>query len=549
MHARTFRRGDRTIVIHETALVVDAGVPAGVDARGDAGGEASDPASTPPPTYVLVHGLGMAAEYWGDLGERLSASGRVLALDLPGFGESPEPTRVLTVPETADLVAELLRTDRIAHPVLVGHSMGAQVVADLAARHPELVERIVLIGPSVNPRERSRRRQTARLLQDVAIMDPIAFARGAGAMAEAGLPWVLANLRPALEHRLERVMPHVRAEVLVVRGEDDRVVPRFWAEAVASLAPHARYDEVPGRGHEVVARDTRGLAELVVAHARGGHPGRLLAPYERRIALSRSFGGGTTTRAGWVLRDYGYGIRWRLAQLVAGAPPERWRDGDPALPDIVLVPGVHEHWSFLTGLADALNRAGHRITIVHGLGMNRRPVPDTSRRLQRALARVAAPPAGRVIVAHSKGGLIAKHLLTDVVRGSGPVGASADERLDVRGAVTLASPYAGSLRARWFLDPSMRAFLPTDATIVELQRDAEVNSRIVSIFGTLDAHVTEGSALAGATNVIVPAAGHFRLTGSAAAHRAAVEGVAALAGGRLAPLAPSSTAPAEPVTP
>ncbi|GAA1938321.1 alpha/beta fold hydrolase [Agromyces allii] len=547
MPARTFRWGDRTIVVHETPRPgAEAGTPLGAPA--------DDPGPATPPTYVLVHGLGMAAEYWGGLGERLAPTGRVLALDLPGFGEAPEPARVLSVPETADLVADLVRAERLARPVLVGHSMGAQIVADLAARHPELVERIVLIGPSVNPRERSRARQTARLLQDVAVIDPVAFARGAGAMAEAGLPWVLANLRPALEHHLERVMPHVRAETLVVRGEDDRVVPRFWAQAVAGLAPNARYAEVPGRGHEVVARDTGELDDLVIAHALGDRPGRRLAPYERRIALSRSFGGSTTTRVGWVLRDYGYGIRWRLAQLVAGDPPARWREGDPTLPDVVLVPGVHEHWSFLTRLADALNRAGHRITIVRGLGMNRRPVPDTSRRLQRALARVAAPPAGRVIVAHSKGGLIAKHLLTDLVRGSGPFGTSAVERLDVRGAVTLAAPYAGSVRARWFLDPSMRAFLPTDATILELQRDAAVNANIVSIFGTLDAHVTEGSALAGATNVIVPAAGHFRLTGSAAAHRAVIEGVASLAGAPLtraaAPLPPEglATAPVEPVT-
>lgn len=525
MPARAFRRGDRTIVVHETSRVSE-GPPRATPARRPEGGP------EPERAFVLVHGLGMAAEYWGDLAQRLSTSGPVLALDLPGFGDAPEPSRPLSIAETADLLAELLEHEGFGggpSPVLVGHSAGAQVVADLAARHPQLVDRIVLVDPSVNPRERTLARQTARLLQDLAVVDPVALARGARAYAEAGLPWVLANLRPMLDHRMELVLPHVRAEVLVIRGEDDRVVPRAWAQAVGSLAPHARYAEVPGRGHEVVARHAGPLGTLIAAHARGDATGRVLAPHERRLALSWSLGGSTTTRIGWVLRDYGYGIRWRLAQLVAGAPPAKWRDGDPALPDVLLVPGVHEHWSFLTNLAEALNEAGHRITIVHGLGMNRRPVPDTSRRLQRALARVPAPPAGRVIVAHSKGGLIGKHLLTDLERGTGPLGADGAARLDVRGAATLAAPFSGSARARWFLDPSMRAFLPTDATILELQRDAAVNARIVSIFGTLDAHVTEGSALAGATNVIVPAAGHFRLTGSPAAHRAVIDAVAALA--------------------
>jgi len=531
MPARTFRRGDRTIVVHEPERAETSVHEPGGDAA---------------PTYVLVHGLGMAAEYWGGLDERLAQSGRVLALDLPGFGDSPKPAEALTVRETADLVAELLvevlgdGRSAAARPVLVGHSLGAQVVADLAARHPELVDRIVLVGPSVNPRERTAHQQAARFLQDIAVMDPFAFARGVFAYAEAGLRWVLANLRPMLEHRMELVLPLVRADVLVIRGDEDRVVPRYWAQAVAALAPHAVYAEVPGRGHEAVPRQVGPIGDLIVGHSRGNRVGSVLAPHERRAALSKALGGSTTTRVGWVLRDYGFGARRRLVQLVARRPPERWRTGDPTLPDVVLVPGVHEHWSFLAPLADALNGAGHRITIVQGLGMNRRSVPETSRMLQRALARVAAPPAGRVIVAHSKGGLIGKHLLTDLVRGSGPLGSAGAARLDVRGAVTLATPYAGSARARWFFDPSMRAFLPTDVTIVELQRDATVNEHIVSIFGTLDAHVPEGSALAGATNVVVPAAGHFRLTASPAAHRAAIDAVAALADARLVPVdAPS----------
>ncbi|MET4158376.1 alpha/beta fold hydrolase [Agromyces sp. PvR057] len=533
MPARTFRRGDRTIVVHEPERAEAA--------RGAADGETPDAVSDAP-AYVLVHGLGMAAEYWGGLDERLADSGRVLALDLPGFGDSPKPARALTVSETADLVAELLTEllddgrSSAARPVLVGHSLGAQVVADLAARHPELVDRVVLIGPSVNPRERTAHQQAARFLQDIAVVDPTAFARGVLAYSQAGGRWVLANLRPTLEHRMELVLPRTAAEVLVIRGEDDRVVPRYWGQAVAALAPHAAYAEVPGRGHEAVPRQVGPLADLIVGHARGDRVGSVLSPHERLAALSKSLGGSTTTRVGWVLRDYGFGARRRLVQLVSTRPPERWRSGDPALPDVVLVPGVHEHWSFLAPLADALNRAGHRITIVQGLGMNRRSVPDTSRMLQRALARVDPPPAGRVIVAHSKGGLIGKHLLTDLVRGSGPLGTAGAARLDVRGAVTLATPYAGSARARWFFDPSMRAFLPTDVTIVELQRDATVNEHIVSIFGTLDAHVPEGSALAGATNVIVPAAGHFRLTASPAAHRAAIDAVASLAGARLMPV-------------
>ena len=80
-----------------------------------------------------------------------------------------------------------------------------------------------------------------------------------------------------------------------------------------------------------------------------------------------------------------------------------------------------------------------------------------------------------------------------------------------------------------FLVPSIRAFLPDDETIVMLGREDSVNGRIVSIFGRFDPHIPDGSALDGATNVIVPASGHFRILGAKETHRAVIEGVALLA--------------------
>lgn len=140
------------------------------------------------------------------------------------------------------------------------------------------------------------------------------------------------------------------------------------------------------------------------------------------------------------------------------------------MPEAVLLPGVYEHWSFLRPLGDVLNAAGHRVVIVHGLSANRRPIVETSARLERA------------IVGHSKGGLIGKHLLLD----------GGAESLGIRGLVAVCTPFGGARRARLFRDPSIRALLPGDETIVMLGSAASVNSRIVSVFGTYDPHVPDG---------------------------------------------------------
>jgi hypothetical protein len=239
----------------------------------------------------------------------------------------------------------------------------------------------------------------------------------------------------------------------------------------------------------------------------------------------------------WAL-DYAYAGRRQLAILATpwsiGGPrraPRPWRTGSDDLPEIILLPGVYEHWSFLRPLGNALNAAGHRVRVVHGLGTNRRGIVETSERLGRALANRPPPTAGRVMVGHSKGGLIGKHLLV----ASGAAAAAAIEAatgepsiaapLGLLGLVAICTPFRGSSLAGMFFVPSIRAFLPDDETIVMLGREESVNGSIVSIFGRFDPHIPGGSALDGATNVIVPASGHFRVLGSAQTHAAVLDGV------------------------
>jgi hypothetical protein len=252
----------------------------------------------------------------------------------------------------------------------------------------------------------------------------------------------------------------------------------------------------------------------------------------------------------WAL-DYAYAAQRQLAIVIApwtlGRPrpaPRAWRKGSDDLAEIILLPGVYEHWTFLRPLGDALNAAGHRINVVHGLGMNRRDIAETADRLGRALAKKPPNGAGRVLVAHSKGGLIGKHLLVssgaaaaaamEATAGGDPADAaaaataSADASgppLGVLGLVAVCTPFHGSPLARLFFVPSIRAFLPDDETIVMLGRDGSVNGRIVSVFGRFDPHIPDGSVLDGATNVLVPASGHFRVLGSPKTHSAVLDGI------------------------
>lgn len=188
----------------------------------------------------------------------------VVCVDLPGFGDSPEPREALSIAGTADLLAACIRRLRLGPLTPVGHSMGAQVAAELAARHPGLVERVVLIAPTVNRRERTVGKQALRMLQDVGNNSPVVLMKGLIAYIRTGPLWFVRKLRPTLEHRIEDALPRILDPTLVLRGEDDSVSPRDWAREMTALLPEGELREIPDRGHEALIASGEPAARIML---------------------------------------------------------------------------------------------------------------------------------------------------------------------------------------------------------------------------------------------------------------------------------------------
>ncbi|MCU1556339.1 MAG: alpha/beta hydrolase [Microbacteriaceae bacterium] len=164
---------------------------------------------------------------------------------------------------------------------------------------------------------------------------------------------------------------------------------------------------------------------------------------------------------------------------------------------VLLVPGVYETWQFLRPVADRLHELGHPIHILPELGYNRKTVTASAAVAQRYLDMLDL--RGVILVAHSKGGLIGKHMMV------------LDDR-DGRIATLIAvnTPFGGSILARYAPNAALRAFSPADETLVSLGGNLAANERITSIYSRLDPLIPGGSRLAGATNIELPLVGHFR---------------------------------------
>jgi 2-hydroxy-6-oxonona-2,4-dienedioate hydrolase len=215
------------------------------------------------PPVVLVHGLVVSGRYMVPLLEDLARSHAVYAPDLPGFGRSEGPARVLDVVDLADALAAWMRAVGLRRAALVGNSMGCQVIAWLVLRHPGLVERVVLQGPVMDPLARGMPRHIGRFLLDAAREPPSLTAIEALDLLRAGAGRSLRTFRHALEDPIEERLPKVRVPALVVHGSRDRISPRPWAEEVVRLLPDGRLVVLPGAPHAANYSAPAELARVV----------------------------------------------------------------------------------------------------------------------------------------------------------------------------------------------------------------------------------------------------------------------------------------------
>jgi pimeloyl-ACP methyl ester carboxylesterase len=234
------------------------------------GGRAFDPALA---AIVFIHGGAQDHCVWVLQSRYLAHHGYgVLAVDLPGHGGSAGGP-LADIEAMADWIVALLNVAKVRTATLVGHSMGSLVALDCAARNPERIERIALLGAAFPMRV------SAELLEATEGDEPQAhrMINLWSHSAHAHYPsnpgpgfWVIGeNLRlmqrqkPGLLHAdfaacndyaagLERAA-QVRCPALIVLGRRDAMTPARSSRDLAAAIPHARLLQLEDCGHNLMA--------------------------------------------------------------------------------------------------------------------------------------------------------------------------------------------------------------------------------------------------------------------------------------------------------
>lgn len=233
------------------------------------------------PALVLVHGIGTDSRLW-DLQFGTFASGyRVVAWDAPGYGaSSPFPAAAPSKRDYADALSRLLAHLRIDRPHIVGHSLGAVMVAALCRDGLQPMS-VTLMHPvtgagRLDPEKRAQIRKAR--IDDMRSLGPKAFAQARGpsilgkAMSEGARMQAVANMAEVTADGYLQAwemmcgasifddLDAIGAPCMVLCGGDDPVAPEASCREIAArLPPGAIFRLFPGVGHSLPAEDPSGL--------------------------------------------------------------------------------------------------------------------------------------------------------------------------------------------------------------------------------------------------------------------------------------------------
>lgn len=225
-------------------------------------------------TVVLVHGMGNQAGSWVKVAADLSHRVRILVPDLPGHGDSAPYEGPLGLETLVDGLAALVDRESPDAPVtLVGNSMGGWVSMLYAARHPERVEHLVLMGSAGLDRELGdirlvpETREEARAL--VTAMSPEGVPLPADfviddlieKIADGASPRLIEGHDPATF--IDRHAGRITAPADVVWGLEDKLLPFEYGRHLTALLPRARLHGLERCGHIPQQQCPRATVELL----------------------------------------------------------------------------------------------------------------------------------------------------------------------------------------------------------------------------------------------------------------------------------------------
>lgn len=213
-------------------------------------------------TLLFLHGWRSNKEIWDGITQKLinlfaDQHISLLALDLPGFGNSQTPKQPMTVGDYAEVVAEFIKKLDFKNVIIVGHSFGGRVGIKLASIHPELISKLVLVDSAGFPMPASKKKlmkaaaKIAKPFFKPKIMQGLRkkIYQKIGAEDYLATPELQQTFVNVTGEDLSEDMKKIQAPTFIIFGENDKVTPVTYGELMKFLIPRSKIQVLKGAGH------------------------------------------------------------------------------------------------------------------------------------------------------------------------------------------------------------------------------------------------------------------------------------------------------------
>lgn len=221
---------------------------------------------------VLLHAFPLPSELWRSQLETLSQEFRVIAPDLPGFGNSPDFADDPSIDHMANSVMALLQQLHIEEPIILGGlSMGGYTALAFARLFPESLRALILCDTraeaDTNEGKAGRDKMIAlaesegampvieqmlpKLLGETTQKERAEVVQTVRALASQQSPKAIINALRALRDRSDSLdlLPQITVPTLVIVGEEDSITPVSMSQTLADKIPGAKLEIIPQAGH------------------------------------------------------------------------------------------------------------------------------------------------------------------------------------------------------------------------------------------------------------------------------------------------------------
>lgn len=214
---------------------------------------------------IFLQGWGTNIDLYKKVTDKISTLTRIIALDLPGFGKTAEPSEAWNVDQYTEFVIEFIKKLKLKKVILMGHSFGGRIIIKLMTKLKKEfeVEKIVLLDSAgIKPKttlKKQIKQKWFKICKKVAnskvgkklspgLVEKMQKKHGSADYRNA-TPLMRQVMVKAINEDLTNLLPNIKVPTLLIWGDKDTATPLSDAETMEKLIPDAGLVVLKNTGH------------------------------------------------------------------------------------------------------------------------------------------------------------------------------------------------------------------------------------------------------------------------------------------------------------